>query len=241
MDRLHLIVTPETIRKYLLSAGFIRRKPTHTLVLDNDHIELRFNWAKKYLNFLYSPEIIFTDECSIWLFDNNREGWFHSKVSSPLSVDKHCGKIHCWGAINMLVGKVAFMTFRCNMDGRFYKTIIQQTLIPNANRLLPGGYILQQDGNSSHTSKVAMKYIREEVPMVMDWPSKSPDLNPIENVWSILKRNVRKRMVNNLNELERHIHEEWENFSNQKIILTCESFPKRVEEFFRLRGKKTNY
>ena len=39
----------------------------------------------------------------------------------------------------------------------------------------------------------------------MDWPSNSPDLNPIENLWAIVKGNVEKRMPQNINELERFI------------------------------------
>jgi len=41
----------------------------------------------------------------------------------------------------------------------------------------------------------------------MDWPSNSPDLNPIENLWAIVKRNVELRRPKNLSELERFFGE----------------------------------
>ena len=85
----------ETIRRYLLDAGFTRRRPTHKLDLLPRHVERRFEWVSEHRNFIYSPEIILTDECSIWLiwlFDNNREGWFNNQEDHPLYIDKHCGK-----------------------------------------------------------------------------------------------------------------------------------------------------
>ncbi len=45
--------------------------------------------------------------------------------------------------------------------------------------------------------------------MVMEWPSMSPDLNPIEHMWGILKRKVEKHHVSNIQQLRDVIMEEW--------------------------------
>ncbi len=44
---------------------------------------------------------------------------------------------------------------------------------------------------------------------VMEWPSKSPDLNPIEHMWGILKQKVEKHHVSNIQQLRDVIMEEW--------------------------------
>jgi len=56
---------------------------------------------------------------------------------------------------------------------------------------------------------MAKNFFKENVPEIMDWPSNSPDLNPIENLWAIVKRETERCMPKNLNELERIMVEEW--------------------------------
>ncbi len=62
-----------------------------------------------------------------------------------------------------------------------------------------------------------------------DWPSMSPDLNPIEQLWGILKRKVEERKVYNIHQLHDVIMDEWK----RTPVATCEalvnSMPKRVK------------
>ncbi len=52
---------------------------------------------------------------------------------------------------------------------------------------------LQQDNDLKHTSSDAQGDLKTHLPgQVLSWPSYSPDLNPIENVWTVLKKNVEK-------------------------------------------------
>ncbi len=53
----------------------------------------------------------------------------------------------------------------------------------------------------------------------MDWPSMSPDLNPIEHLWGILKRKVEERKVSNIHQLSDVLMEEWK----RTPVSTCEA------------------
>ncbi len=76
---------------------------------------------------------------------------------------------------------------------------------------------------------------------VMDWPSMSPDLNPIEHLWGILKWKVEERKVPNIHQLRDVIMDEWKRIP----VATCEavvnSMPKRVKAVLENNGGHTKY
>ena len=68
---------------------------------------------------------------------------------------------------------------------------------------------MQQDNDPKHMAKSTKKWLEDKKVKVLPWPSQSPDLNIIENLWVDLKRAVHDRGPRNLQELERVCPEEW--------------------------------
>jgi len=166
----------------------------------------RLQFARSLRNFIGMTEIVFVDETSFWLFDNHLPGWFHKDQKNPLSVERHSGKVHMCGGISCF-GKVFVTTFRNNLNSNRYSRIMRRDLIPNANRLYVYGWWLAQDKSPSHQGDaLVVKY--KEVPYYLDWPARSPDFNPIENLWGEIKQNVRKRLPQTLEQLEQFALEE---------------------------------
>ena len=66
------------------------------------------------------------------------------------------------------------------------------------------------DNDPKHTSKVVEKWLKDSKVKVLEWPSQSPDLNPIENLWVDLKKRVRARRPTNLTQLQQLCQEEWD-------------------------------
>ena len=62
-------------------------------------------------------------------------------------------------------------------------------------------WIFKQDNDPKHTSRVTKAFIAEASINLLPWPSQSPDLNPIENLWSILDVKLKGRRCNNKTEL----------------------------------------
>ena len=93
-DQLRLSVSTECIRLNLIKAGFSRRRPEGKLLLTEKHKNTRLSFARSMITYPYIGDMVFSDETSIWLFDNNHEGWFHNNSNHELSIDKHSGKIH---------------------------------------------------------------------------------------------------------------------------------------------------
>ena len=63
----------------------------------------------------------------------------------------------------------------------------------------------------------------------------------MENLWGELKRNVRKRLPQTVDQLEEYALEEWNKIPNEKTKNYCESFQERLKELIKQKGEKINY
>ncbi len=75
----------------------------------------------------------------------------------------------------------------------------------------------------------------------MYWPSMSPDLNPIEHMWGILKWKVKKCKVSNIHQLRDVIMEEWKRTTAATCEALVNSMPKRVKSVLENIGGHTKY
>ncbi|XP_045122668.1 uncharacterized protein LOC123511111 [Portunus trituberculatus] len=71
--------------------------------------------------------------------------------------------------------------------------------------------VFQQDGAKPHTAKSVTHGLRDcEVQFIDDWPGNSPDLNPIENLWQIMKRDLQGKDESSVPKLKREIRASWD-------------------------------
>ena len=97
------------------------------------------------------------------------------------------------------------------------------------------------DNDPKHTSTVVEKCLNDNQVKVLEWPSQSPDLNPIENLWAELKKCVRARRPTNLTELQQLCQEEWAKIHRIYCAKLVEGYPKCVTHDKQFKGNASKY
>lgn len=78
------------------------------------------------------------------------------------------------------------------MNGKMYEYILGEHLLPNAPLVTSEKRIFQQGNTSIHVTQSTKAWFEDNDVQVTEWPSKSPDMNPVENLWAILMQSIYK-------------------------------------------------
>ena len=133
------------------------------------------------------------------------------------------------------VGELYFI--EGNMNFNMYCEILQQSMIPSLQKL-GSRAVFQHNNDSKHTSKTTIALLKRLRVKVMDWPSMSPDLNPIEHLWRILKRKVEVCKVSKSLNV---VMEEWKSIPVANCEALVNSMPRRVKAVLDNDGGHTKY
>lgn len=211
------------------------------------HREERLKWAKNVMSWNDEwKQIIFSDEKKFNLDgpDGYKHYW-HDLRKEP----KECfsrqmggGSVMIWGAFSY-EGLCDLQRISGHMNSTQYQSMLYDHMIPFGPLLGGANWMFQQDNAACHTSKSTQEWFKKEKNNVLPWPSRSPDLNPMENLWGILSRKVyaNNKQFSSANELEVAIVKEWYNISITELNHLVTSMKNRVFEVIRKNGGPISY
>ena len=75
----------------------------------------------------------------------------------------------------------------------------------------------------------------------VQWPLYSPDLNPIENLFSVLAQRVWDRNPEGVDELREFLLDEWDRVEQEELAHLAYSMPHRCDAVIDSEGHKINY
>lgn len=157
---------------------------------------------------------------------------------------KHPPSVMLWSVISGKgTGRLYIVEKTMRQDQ--YKKVLETRLVPQLQEWFPGHEepIFMHDGAPCHKAKSITAFLREKGIQVLDWPGNSPDMNPIENVWELLKRAVAKSAITTKRELIEKIIFEWNHNPHIKdTVQSCiESMPRRIKALIAVKGGHTKY
>ena len=237
-----------TIRNYLHEVGLescaARKKP----LLSNKQRLARLRWCRAKRDWDEEwKQIIWSDESRFALFESDGRERVWRRVGEAYNID--CikptvkfggGSVMFWGCFSW-DGVGPLVLVEQTMNSEAYVNVLATHFIPWARN--GSGTVFQQDGATCHTALYTTWWLRTHAIQVLGWVSQSPDLNPIENLWDHLDRQIRKRKPSptSAQELINAVQEEWANISVETVRHLILSLPRRVKAIITAKGKHSKY
>uniref|UniRef100_A0A1I7XSR5 DDE_3 domain-containing protein n=1 Tax=Heterorhabditis bacteriophora TaxID=37862 RepID=A0A1I7XSR5_HETBA len=114
------------------------------------------------------------------------------------------------------------------MDITSYVRILENNLLPYVrSQRLGRNRIFLQDNDPKYSSNATKRWLHRKKITIMEWPSQSPDLNPIEHLRNNVEKEVQRQKPSNIKELEATVKKAWAQISVQRCDNLVDSMPRR--------------
>ena len=233
-------VSKSTVHRCLKGMGYSKPYLTKVPMLSEKNRLNRIEWAKRNKGRRWF-RAVFSDEASFWLRSGRVRMWTKGSQKKVLLTVKHSPKIHIWAAFSAM-GTFPLCIFTQNLDAKFFVHILKWHSIDQARAFHGDSWILIQDNDPKHTSRLAKSWMEENIPKNrFDWPSQSPDLNPIENIFGWMKHKLQRIEISSINDLKAHLEELWESITPEFLEPYYRSMKRRCEIVIENEGYSIKY
>ena len=255
-EDLKLEVSVRTIQRTLRDLNFQYKRLKSKPILSISHKQKRMDFAKQYLSlgkkwkkvfFSDGKKVFFSDEKKFnldgpdgvnyfWFSLENDQNFSYSTIGNPKK------GIIVWGAFSYnFKAPLFFIEELFNSDK--YCSMICDHFLPYAHSCFGEYFIFQQDNAPIHVSQFSKEEFDTMKIKTIEWPPNSPDLNPMENAWSLLVNLVysEKSSFSSINELKNAIIDSWDKIEQKTLKKLVLSMEDRMIKVIKEDGGSVNY
>ncbi len=245
-----LIPSKSTIQRTLNDSGFkIVSLKKKTMIFPRNQLK-RLEFCREMSNYgpAFWDTVIWSDETTVRQLPQGKDlsiRVHNSELDKLESINPqiHSGgfSVMFWGCFSKL-GLGPLVEVEGTMTAKNYITLLKNTVLPE---LAAAGrpMVFMQDNAPCHKAHAVMDFLEEKNIDILDWPPQSPDMNPIENLWAIIKSRRQKKygIPKTKRELVDQIFDIWDNIEEKIVANLANSANKRVNEVLKLKGKVSKY
>jgi transposase len=239
-------VSHQTVWRVARVDGLKKKKNRRTFRLTAAQRKKRVIFARSRLGQPLT-DLVFLDESPIEATaqpnPRNDGTWLAAEERGrDVQVDKHPMKINVISAIS-LRGTSGLYYYKENMNSGVFIKYLKKIV----NDLRKGPFkdrqfTLVMDSATFHTSAMVIKWMTQRgikfVPR-SEWPSSSPDINPIENLWEPIQKRVQAREPRTMKGLKRVATRVWSELKMEEIAKFINVLPRRYQEIISEKGAQT--
>ena len=197
-----MTVSERTVRRSLRRSGLVAYTKPKRPMLTRYNKKARYDFCCQHADWTKKDweKVIFSDETRVNFLGSDGRKYSWRRPGTPL---RDCdvrptrlfggGGVMIWGCFGFK-GTGWSCRFEKGMDSTLYMEVIKDELLGSVEHCVADekDWIFQQDNAAAHTALKCRDLFREKNIRLLDFPPRSPDLNPIENLWAIVKSRVNR-------------------------------------------------
>lgn len=240
-------VSTRTVRRKLAALGLHYDNANQAIQLTSEQKRKQVMFSEQWIDSNWPWErVIWTDEKRFSLDGPDcHKSWSKKGKKQRRNRRQQGGaSLQFWGMI-LPNGELILSELHQRSKSSDYIELLSDFVKPILDSKCGENYLFQQDNCSIHTSKKVYDWMRQNNFRFMTWPSRSPDMSPIENVWSLLSNIVYDRkQFQNVSELRKTILESVAKLNDKfrpQVLNIRNSIRARTRKLIACKGNKLDY